>query len=114
MTWTVQIMNTCVNSVLDEISAFATMTTSVAGATITQAFTNVKDSISKTYDTTATSYAVTSNGPPVVTSGPLKGTTFCGLRSYVITGGASCAALTLTYNASPYYPVLNLVSTDPT
>lgn len=110
VTWTVQIKSPCVISVLDAISNFATMTTSVIGATITQAFTNVKDSISKTYDATNTSYEVTSNGP-VVTTGPLKGTTLCGSRSYAITGAASCAALTLTYNAAPYYPVLNLAPT---
>ena len=110
VTWTVKIEGPCVNSVLDAISDFATMTSSVIGATITQAFTNVKDSISKTFDATDTSYEVTSNGP-VVTTGPLKGTTFCGSRSYAITGAASCAALTLTYNAVPYYPVLNLAPT---
>jgi hypothetical protein len=113
VTWTVKIENVCINAVFDALSAFSTITTSVAGATTSQAFTDVKDSISKTYDTTAISYAVTSNDP-VVTSGPLKGTTFCGSRSYAITETASCAALTLTYNTSPYYPILNLVSTDPT
>ena len=35
VTWTVRIDNTCVNAVLDAIGAFATMTTSVEGATIT-------------------------------------------------------------------------------
>jgi hypothetical protein len=60
VTWTVNIENACFYSVLDALSAFTTITTSVAGATTTQAFTDVKDSISKTYDTTATSYAVTS------------------------------------------------------
>ena len=107
VTWTVQIKNQCYVSVLDPISTFATMTTSVIGATVTQAFTNVKDSISKTFDATDTSFEVSSNVPFVIT-GPLKGTTFCGSRLYAITGAAPCAALTLTYNAAPYYPVLNL------
>ena len=49
VTWTVKIENTCVNAVLDLISDFETMTTSVSAATtITQAFTDVKDSISIT------------------------------------------------------------------
>ena len=111
VTWTVKIEGPCVNSVLDAISDFATMTSSVIGATFMQAFTNVKDSISKTFDATDTSYEVTSNGP-VVTTGPLKGTTFCGSRSYAITGAASCAGLSLEYNTSPYYPILKLKTTD--
>ena len=89
------------------------MTTSILAASpTTQAFSDTKDSTSVSLDATATSYAVTSNGPPVVTSGPLKGTSCCGTRSYAINGPPSCVALTLTYNASPYYPILNLSTTN--
>ena len=35
VSWTIQIENTCFYAVLDAISAFATMTTTVAGATLT-------------------------------------------------------------------------------
>ncbi len=89
------------------------MTTSILAASVTtQAFTDTKDSTSVSLDAAAASYSVTSNGPPVVTSGPLKGTSYCGPRSYAITGPASCAALTLTYNAFPFYPILNLSTSN--
>ena len=117
LTWTVTVVDPCLSTSVTAFpvaAAFVTMTATVLGSPMYQAFSHPTDSYSLSKDVTPSYYTVptpyTSTATLAVTpTGPAKGINICGARTYAISP-ATCQAY-LTVQQSTNYAYLTLSPT---